>query len=583
MVDTYGFDYTFQYFVNLIFDDESDVLRVRELLFVQFEEIEAYTVDKYLLNKVHLQLNQVINSVNIESKYKILIAYNLYKVSLKNHNLIIIKEEIIETLTKSLTEYYEILGNESDGSDIQKAFIEIFKNFFIFNKRIDEIHLLFESYAKALSTYPININRIHQSKMLLNSLIMLYGFICKDAQISKNHKSVIRLALSKNINIGFNDDTFSLKKAINKNLHELLKVFFNTINLDKVYDSDYEYIDYNSAVGKVSIFTPELFSNIYGFMVVLRHAYFNPASLFAFENSSQLQKIKFLKTFIEMFQIVDDHIIMTSKAQEEFTMFCELFEIDTYYALNDGEAIREVFEYVNSEAKKVHQLLNSKLPISQSIHEEKHKYIFNNIKYFGTESQIDNAISETFTINFGINNTSDLTLDVMKSLLDSTFELEVIRIILKNKLFFRTIKPSSETLQNLLDEISAMELDTVSNDKAIKYRFRDYMNENFIKIVNSLAAVQKQSGFESVIIKSSEFGYWIDDVTLVRRQLSDEEADMYIKSNLMIQNDIIKIDNLYYSYQEAFIEVKKLYAKDEIVVTYRIRSSSKAGIILHFN
>jgi hypothetical protein len=412
---------------------------------------------------------------------------------------------------------------------------------------------------------------------------MLYGYISKDSHFNEKYKKAIRSLLSKNISIGFNEDAISLNKVINKNLHEMMNIFFNTINIENNYDSEYEYVDYEGFIARLSIFTSEFYSKIYAFLVILRHTYFNPSGLYIFKNGNQVQQVIFLETFLNMFNIDENHIVMTHEAKDEFILFCELFDIDSNFALIEGDNIRNVFEHVNLKAKEIRKLLNSNLVKSRNSDINKTiKIDFHNNKYFGTKQQMDDSILETITINFGINDTTDYTLEILESLLDSTFELEVVRTILKNNLFIRTIDPNLESLENLLNDIATMKLDTISNNKSLRYRFQSCINDRFEESIKSLVLVQKDSGFESVIIKTSEFGYWIDEVTLVRRKLSDEETDNYIKNNIMIQKDIFKIKNLYYSYQEAFNEVKSLYAKDEIVVTFRVKSNNRSGIIQHF-
>ena len=57
----------------------------------------------------------------------------------------------------------------------------------------------------------------------------------------------------------------------------------------------------------------------------------------------------------------------------------------------------------------------------------------------------------------------------------------------------------------------------------------------------------------------------------------------YINEKIKVANDVYKINDIYYSYDEAYEIVKRDYLRDEVHVEYMIKFAEIPGIILKFD
>lgn len=578
-----GFSFAFETFVNNMYSQNEDFNRIRQLLFEEFDTIEYSSVETYLKSNIMKQVKDVIYSKQIKSSLKITILYNMFSRTARN---IALREYRNQFLKQMMTDLLNVFDPKNDYIEvIVPTFRNIYKNLICFNENNDVAKILSEATLVSLHNYPMTISKNIQKLVLANILILSWGYTRMDQSIDQIHSSLVYNTLEKKVSIDFIDQKASLIDLMKRNIKELFSSFqdFDFLSSDLM---DLEYYSNNYSVLKSTVFTEHMMIDLYISIMLINPRSRNIEEFFKFKQLSIDKRVLVLNRVLEAFTFKNDELQI---AETHITRTLELLKFLKWNKNIEAQGFVDYFNYVNSELIKLekdgHQCNNtytigSDTKLDKEFIEEdgiiSSTKEIDSEKYFAGNNSLDGERNKLVVINFGINNITEMNNEVLIYLLDTTLENHIVNMIFEKHLESIKIGTSLEEYEKLKEIIENNQLNMTTNIESLKYDLNPYIEKDSI----GLGEDDKSSGFHNVIINSNKFSYKILPLEIYRYKLSDSEIVEHLNEKVRVANNLYKIEDLYYTYDQAYEIVKRDYRKDEIHVFYVVNQSEKPGFYL---
>lgn len=578
-----GFAFAFETLINKLYSQSEDLNRIRQLLFEEFDTIEYSSVAIYLNSNIMKQVKDVIYSKQINSSLKITIMYNMFSRTARN---IALREYRNQFLKHMMTDLLNVFDPKNDYIDvIVPTFRHVYKNLICFNENIDVAKILSEATLLSLHNYPMTISKNIQKLVLANILILSWGYTRMDQSIDQVHSSLVYNTLEKKVSIDFIDQKASLIDLMKRNIKELFSSFqdFDFLSSDLM---DLEYYSNNYSVLKSTVFTEHMMIDLYISIMLINPRSRNIEEFFKFKQLSIDKRVLVLNRVLEAFTFKNDELQI---AETHITRTLELLKFLKWNKNIEAQGFVDYFNYVNSELIKLekdgHQCNNtytigSDTKLDKEFIEEdgiiSSTKEIDSEKYFAGNNSLDGERNKLVVINFGINNITEMNNEVLIYLLDTTLENHIVNMIFEKHLESIKIGTSLEEYEKLKEIIKNNQLNMTTNIESLKYDLNPYIEKDSI----GLGEDDKSSGFHNVIINSNKFSYKILPLEIYRHKLSDSEIVEHLNEKVRVANNLYKIKDLYYTYDQAYEIVKRDYRKDEIHVFYVVNQSEKPGLYL---
>lgn len=588
-----GFEYTFENFINILYP-EKDITVIREYLFNEFDKIQHYSLDEYMKCNFSSQIYQILFSQHISNEVKVTIIYNIFSRTVRNLNIKRILEQLLIDMISNLLNVYDF--NDEIINVSIRVFNLIFKNPMCFTDDIEASKQLFKAVSINLSGFPISTCKTVKRRVLTNILVLSWGYVKIDSSINKTIQERIYNNLIGETNIEFTGKSVKIIDLIKKNVSEIIEGL-NYINFDELgIFKEAEYYSFRLIEAKYVVFTRQMISSIYSFLFVLSSERFVYDDIFSLNNMTDENKYYIVKHFIDQFDVENGSLQFKKEFLKDYNMFLSFLNLDPISDKQIGYFMEESFKHANSIArdlkekgydKNITHVMGSNVPLEKEfLCEAAIKYSYKTINsnnFLAGKNDLEGDEKALINYNFGINDGLNFNDNVLFSLLDSSFEHEVVKYVLFKHLERLELKTRGNSCLEFVSEIDNRQLNTISNNNFYNYRFDKADNDEIELYKNlKLEVDNRRVGYELVVYNKDNFSYRILPVKILRYKLSDDEIEEYINSKVKVAFDMYNIRGLYYSFEEAFDIIKRDFYRDEVQVRYIVECNEKPGIIVDF-
>lgn len=583
LVESKGFEYALSNFLLDVFDYSEFSIEVNNVIWNEIERLKTLTFSEYNQRKLNYEIVNLCSSEKVPFNYKLLLIYQIITKTIENKNLEIAVEDLLADLLDNLFNY-----------PLSKDQLQLNVLLRVFNERVmfekDEIkqELVLKTFIRTLSRYDYIVENSIISKFLSIMSVFIYGFINFEESIDTKFKERFGKLLKKQYNNDLTGDSTSLQKLIAKNFDILADIFPYKVH-DLVLDSfDLGYKPDKKVYARTVYFSDSLISDLrFAFQVLSSKYEFVLGDFVNLSETDQYRLKIALDRFVSSFRVDDlDIPYLDDKIKDVVSKVSALFGVFN----NDFIPLNQVFEEANNRLS----ILNDTVPVVHinntvenldNFYKNDEKTSFevsvNNLNIFGASESLEGSIKDLLHLNFGVNDTREISNNVLAGFMDSQSLSVALEILFKNHLKKIEVKTSDFNLEMILDLIVKYEI-----DKYNLLSYYDYKNHNILKLDENFKSLYHEkrniNGLPNVFISSSKFKFSFKSTIVNRHSLTDDDVTELLSNKFRVSNGLYKINNVYLPFEKAFDIVKKNFTRDVFIFRYVFEATEDSGFYFVF-